>query len=291
MQTSEITSLSIYPVKSMRGIAMQSAELGSHGLKHDRQFMVVRSNGSFVTQRDLPRLAAVQTLLAEDGVILSLADHGSVTIPHTAAGGDRIHTKVWKDDCETVDQGEEISRWLSDALESSDILRLVKMAPDFVRPQNQPGKLGQGTTTWFADASPYLVANEASLEALNRELTTRGLSAVPMNRFRPNIVVKGLAAFDEHGLSELSSENYRLKLCHPCERCVVTTIDQATGAKDPDRQPFMTLRDINPLPGNKLVPVFAQNAILESGSGQQISVGQKLTVHFRNLPVATPTGR
>jgi uncharacterized protein YcbX len=275
MQTAEISSLTIYPVKSMKGIELESAVLTPHGLENDRRFMVVRANGRFVTQRDLPQLAIVRTGLDEDGIVLSMDGHGSATIPFITADGDRIHTKVWGDECETVDQGEEISRWLTSALESNDTLRLVSMAPGFVRPQSQPENLGEMTSTFFADAAPFLIANESSLEVLNQELETRGHSPVPMNRFRPNIVVRGLAPFTEHEIAELSSENYCLALCHPCERCVVTTIDQATGIKNPDRQPFRTLGEINPMPGTERSPAFAQNAILQEGKGQAITLGDR----------------
>ena len=276
MQTAEISGLTIYPVKSMQGIELESAELTPHGLENDRRFMVVRANGRFVTQRDLTRLALVNTGLNEDGILLSMDGHGSVIVPFMADDGERIKTKVWGDECETMDQGAGISRWLTSVLESSGTLKLVRMAPGFVRPQSQPENLGTKTTTHFADAAPLLVANESSLEVLNRELETRGHIPVPMNRFRPNIVVRGLAPFAEHEIAELSSENYCLGLCYPCERCVVTTIDQATGIKNPERQPFTTLGDINPMPSTKRAPAFAQNAILVKGEGQTIALGDRL---------------
>jgi uncharacterized protein YcbX len=276
MQTAEISGLTIYPVKSMQGIELESAELTPQGLENDRRFMVVRANSRFVTQRDMSRLALVQTSLDEDGIVLSMDGHGSVTVPFMAVGGERIDTKVWGDECETVDQGENISRWLISALESRNTLRLVRMAAGFVRPQGQPENLGEKTSTHFADAAPFLVANESSLEVLNQALEKRGHSPVPMNRFRPNIVVRGLAPFVEHEITELSSENYRLGLCHPCERCVVTTIDQATGIKSADRQPFRTLGEINPMPGTERSPAFAQNAILKEGEGRTVALGDRL---------------
>jgi len=276
MQTAEISGLTIYPVKSMQGIELESAKLTPHGLENDRRFMVVRANGRFVTQRDLSRLALVHTGLNQDGILLSMDGHGSVTVPFKVADGERIHTKVWGDECETMDQGAGISRWLTSALKSSGTLKLVRMAPGFIRPQSQPENLGAKTSTHFADAAPFLVANESSLKILNRELETRGHSPVPMNRFRPNIVVRGLAPFAEHQIAELSSENYRLGLCHPCERCVVTTIDQATSIKNPDRQPFRTLGEINPMPGTERSPAFAQNAILKEGEGQTMALGDRL---------------
>jgi uncharacterized protein YcbX len=276
MQTAEISGLTIYPVKSMKGIALDSAELTPHGLGNDRRFMVVRANGRFVTQRDLSRLALVHTSLDDVGVVLSMEGHGSVTVPFVAVDGEHIHTKVWGDKCETVDQGEDISRWLTSALESSVTLRLVRMAPGFIRPQSRAEDLGEMTTTHFADAAPFLVANESSLEVLNQALDKRGHSPVPMNRFRPNITVTGMAPFAEHETSQLRTENYRLKFCHPCERCVVTTINQTTAEKDPGWQPFNTLREINPVPGKKPAPAFGQNATLASGKGLTIALGDQL---------------
>jgi uncharacterized protein YcbX len=277
MQNADITGLTIYPVKSMRGIALKRAVLTRQGLENDRRFMLVRANGRFLTQRELPRLALVQTSLEEGGVVLSLDGHGSVTIPFMAAGGEPVQTKIWRDECETVDQGEAISGWLTQALESSTILRLVRMSPGFIRPQSQPENLGAETNTHFADAAPFLIVNEASFESLNRELEARGHSPVPMDRFRPNIVVRGLAPFAEHSLKELESKNFSLKLCHPCERCVVTTIDQATAGKDPGWQPFKTLREINPVAGKRPAPAFGQNAILLSGEGQTMALGDRFS--------------
>jgi uncharacterized protein YcbX len=277
MKTVEITGLTIYPVKSMAGIALKNAVLTPHGLENDRRFMVVRANGRFVTQREMNRLALINTRLDEGGVVLSMKGHDSITVPFDATGGERINTKVWGDECETVDQGEDISRWLSSVLESRDTLRLVRMAPGFVRPQGQEENLGEETSTHFADAAPFLVANEASLDSLNRELKARQLSPVPMNRFRPNIVVQGLTPFAEHKIAELNFQDFCLKLCHPCERCVVTTIDQATAEKDPDWQPFKTLREINPVPGKKPAPAFGQNAILDRGDQAVVALGDRLT--------------
>ena len=274
----EITGLTIYPVKSMKGIGLARATLTPQGLEHDRRFMVVRENGRFVTQRDLPRLALVHTTLDQDRIVLSMDGHGDIALPSDDAAGERIKTKVWGDPCDTLDLGEEIFRWLTGALRSESPLRLVRMAPDYVRPQTQPDKLGADTHTFFADAAPFLVAGESSLARLNTELETRGHRTVPMDRFRPNIVVRGLEPFAEHETGGLESDRYGLKFCHPCERCVVTTIDQTTAEKDPGWQPFKTLRDINPVPGKKPAPAFGQNAILQGGDGQTITRGDRLSL-------------
>lgn len=272
----EVTSLFIYPVKSLRGIELESTRLTLRGLDHDRRFMVTRTNGRFVTQRDLSTLALIHTGLADGGLVLSRHGFGSVRVPFERFDGRPIESKVWNDPCETIDQGEEIAEWLTRAAESEAPLRLVAMNPDFTRSLNKSEILGSETTTFFADASPYLVANLASLDRLNSELGTKSLDSVPMNRFRPNIVVKGLAPFAEHQVSTINGPDYSLALRYPCERCVVTTINQETGERDPQKQPFKTLAGINPMPGNQKAPAFAENAILKSGEGRRIAVGDLL---------------
>ncbi|MFC1688048.1 MOSC domain-containing protein [Pseudomonadota bacterium] len=276
----EITALSIYPVKSMKGIDLNEAVLTPEGLEHDRRFMVVRSDGRFVTQREWPVLALINTSLSNGCISLSRDGFGEVAIPSNRLQGDIVQTKVWGDHCETVDQGKEISRWLTAALESDDPLRLVRMKEGFRRPQNRAELLGESTTTFFADAAPFLVANEASLETLNEHLVAAGHQPVPMNRFRPNIVIRGLDAFAEHHLSRLDGGNYQLGFCHPCERCVVTTINQDTAEKEPGWQPFKTLRDLNPMPGKKPAPAFGHNAILLAGAQSAVQTGNTLTGHF-----------
>jgi uncharacterized protein YcbX len=127
MRNLEITSLFIYPVKSMKGIAITQAQLTPAGLRHDRHWMVVRSSGRFVTQRDLPEMSLVHTRLDENGVVLSRQEHGSISVPFDLHKGRQIETRVWDDDCLGIDQGGEVSDWLTNALHSKEPLRLVRM--------------------------------------------------------------------------------------------------------------------------------------------------------------------
>ena len=272
----EVTGLFVYPVKSMRGIAVDCARLTPLGLEHDRRFMVVRSNGEFVTQRKQPLLSQIDTALEAGGVVLSRSGFGQILVPFDAAGGKGLQTRVWKDLCSVTDQGEAVSRWLTEALESPDRLLLVAMQEGFVRPQGKADLLGEATRTLFADAAPYLLANEASLAQLNRELLARGHQSVPMNRFRPNILVNGLEPFAEHDLATLAGNDFSLGLAHACERCVVTTIDQSTGVQNPDWEPYKTLSTINPMPGRPNRPAFGHNATLESGENCRIRLGDQM---------------
>lgn len=274
----QVTALAIYPVKSMRGIELAQAELTEQGLRHDRRWMLIGEQGRFLTQRDLPRLALIRQSLGADGVTLSLDGREPLHLPFAdpADDGERIRTAVWGDACEVVEVGAEPSRWLTAALECPEPVRLVRMAADWTRPQRHPDLMGADTHSLFADGAPYLVASEDSLRALNGALRVQGVAEVPMNRFRPNIVVRGLEAFAEHQSAVLDGGTYGLRLCYPCERCVVTTIDQATGIPDPARQPFLTLREINPMPDRPRAPAFAQNSALAHGAGAIIRVGDAL---------------
>jgi uncharacterized protein YcbX len=281
MTTVAVTGIHVYPVKSMRGISLEEAILTPKGLARDRQWMVAEPDGRFVTQRDNSKLALLDTRLDDNGVTLSMPGHGSITVPHEKHDGERVVTRIWKDACEDVDQGRDISAWLTRALASEKPLRLLAMSPGFTRPLHKAPMLGEGTTTGFADAAPFLVANEASLDELNTRLESAAIPAVPMNRFRPNIVISGLQAFAEHRLQSLVAPDYQLDMRYPCERCVVTTIDQETAVRHPQAQPFKTLAEINPMPGSKRAPAFAENAVLAHGNLQKIAVGDQLRAVFR----------
>jgi uncharacterized protein YcbX len=274
--TATITGLFIYPVKSLKGIALREAGLTPLGLENDRRWMIVQENGRFVTQREFPALARIRTGLTETGLVLSMEGMQPTRVPWNGRDGEPVSTRVWKDDCEAVDQGEEVGRWLTEALGGSMNLKLVAMRNGFVRSLHKAGVLGNETTTRFADAAPFLVTNEGSLDALNAELESRGLNPVPMNRFRPNIVISGLQPFSEHRTRALSNQACSFSLRYPCERCVVTTIDQQTGERDPDMQPFKTLADINPMPEKPRSPAFGENAVLTRGEGARLSVGDTL---------------
>lgn len=276
MNTLTITDLLVYPVKSMRGISLENARLTAKGLENDRRWMVVDEGGRFVTQKDIPRMSLVNTRLVDDGVALSMNGAGEILVPFSLHRGDSVETSVWGAHCEAIDQGKEISEWLTGALGGERLLRLVRMHPDYQRPTRKAQIMGQQTSTVFADLAPYLIGSEASLDQLNSELKDSGHQPVPMDRFRPNIVVRGLGPFAEHSVSGLRSDRYTFSMRLHCERCVVTTIDQKTASKDPGRQPFQMLKNINPMPDKKAGPAFGHYATLLNGDGKTISVGDVL---------------
>ncbi len=279
-QNVEVRGLFFYPVKSCRGIELQQAQLTAEGMPYDRQWMIVAANGRAVTQRDIALLALVETALEDASLVLSRPGHGAIRVPleHAAdaAQQPRLQVKIWKDECTAIEVSPQASDWVTQALESTRSLRLVRMAPGAERAQTSPEYLGENTRVQFADAAPYLVIDEASLERLNSVLVDKGDTAVPMNRFRPNIVVRGLPPFGEHETGSLGNERYRFNFRLPCERCVVPTINQQTAERHPAKEPFATLRDINPLDPKRRQPLFGQYATLQTGAGETIIVGETL---------------
>ena len=269
-----ITELWVYPVKSLKGIALQEAQLTTAGLAHDRRWMLVDKKGKFMSQRGIPRMALIETALTETHLLLNCQGQDTLAIPldcQHLSNQEAGEAKVWKDDVQVLDEGDEAANWLSNFLGKT--VRLVRMAENFERPQSSPDLLGAETHTYFADAAPLLICNQRSLDTLNEALVAKGFGAVPMNRFRPNIVIDGLPAFQEHTLKTLSQASISLTFCYACERCVMTIIDQSNGTKHPDWEPYRTLTSINPMPSNPKAPAFGENMIVAEGAGQCLKVG------------------
>lgn len=278
-----ITQLNIYPVKSLRGITLEEAELVETGLAHDREWMVVDSVGRFVTQRQLPAMATISVRL--DGETLRL-EHPSreslrvaLGLPEHPSDRPRRTVYVWEDACRALDEGDTASDWLTEVLGDlkGSRLRLVRFAPDHRRAV-EAGFLapGEQAQTRFADGYPLLVVNTASLDALNVRLVEQGADGVPMSRFRPSIVVEGEQAFAEVGWDELVAESgVRLGLRKPCQRCKIITQDQQTGEAPLPKEPLRSLVLMNTQPGRRGA-FFGQNAIPLEGAGTTLRVGDSL---------------
>jgi hypothetical protein len=231
-------------------------------------------------------LSQIHTALHGDVLVLSRPGYGSTELPllddsqalkQKPLKRQPVQTiKLWKDEFDTVTAGDAASLWLTQAVESSAALNIVRMAPGFIRVQSSPAELGADTHVQFADAAPFLIVNEASLDRLNEVLLGKGETAVPVNRFRANIVIRGLEAFGEHDLKLLGNEFYQFNFRMPCERCVVPTIDQATSVRHPRKEPFATLRDLNPRDPERRQPLFGHYATLQAGAGGKITVGDLL---------------
>ena len=221
-----LSAINVYPVKGLKGIALAEARCTDRGLEHDRRWMVVDPDGEFVSQREHPKMATVWTDIADGALTLSAPDVGAVEVPLDAPGGPKMRVQVWNSVCNAVAVSPAADDWLSGYLGKP--CRLVYM-PETTQRMSNPSYAGPGKLVGFADGYAYLVAGEASLADLNTRLAAKGHPALPMNRFRPNLVVSGSAAYAEDRWGEVGIGEAILRGAKPCGRCQVTTTDQSTG--------------------------------------------------------------
>lgn len=272
----QLSQLFIYPVKSLAGIAVDQVEVTDRGLAGDREWMIVDHAGRFVTQRQLPQLATIQVAPVDGGLNLTQTDAGSLFIQTPTPNSPTREVRVWNDNCRAQTTNPEVSQWLAEALSYKHQLTLVKFAPEFTRP-GDPERFCDATTR-FADAAPFLVANQASLDALNECLQDQGAAPVDIRRFRPNLVIQGAASFAEQRMGQLKHKDSPLlwELCDLCQRCSIITVDPDTGTRTPKAIPFNQLATLNPMPGKPGAPAFGINARLLAGAGTVIRTGSNM---------------
>jgi uncharacterized protein YcbX len=261
-----VTGLFLYPVKSLRGCAVPAAEFDELGLVGDRRFMVVDESGKFLTQRVLPRLALVATAFIADELILSADGAGRIAVrraPDPAAALRVV--SVWKSEgLLAEDCGDAVAGWLGDFLGGK--CRLVRIGAKFARPMLKPGQAQPGDIVSFADGYPFLVISEASLADLNDRLASRGEEPLPMDRFRPNIVIAGCAPFAEDAWPRLRIGEAVFRAGGPCARCVVTTTNQQTAERG--KEPLRTLATYRRDTDDPTDVNFGQNLIHETKHGR-----------------------
>jgi uncharacterized protein YcbX len=262
-----IAALHVYPVKSCRGIALAQAELTPRGLRHDREWMVVTPEGRFLTQRELPRLALITPDLDDTMLRLQAPAAGAVGVPLDAVDARPSTVTVWDDTVLARDQGDAAAQWLSDFLRRS--VRLVRFDPAQRRETDPAWSAGRPGESAFSDGYPVLVLSRASLDDLNVRLPR----ALPMNRFRPNLVLDGCEPYAEDSLRLMHSGPVTLRLVKPCTRCVITTTEQSTAERDGD-EPLRTLRSYRWRPELRGV-IFGQNAIVDRAG--TLRVGDAVT--------------
>ena len=265
-----VTSLHIYPVKSCRGIDVREALVIPTGLEWDRRWMIVRPGGRFVTQREYPKLATITVAIENRCLTLFSDGHAPLAIDADHGGPGR-QVRIWDDACTGIDAGDEAAAWLRRVL--TDDLRLVRIderEPRLANPK-YVGNVPQPVT--FTDGYPVLMISNASLAELNQRLP----EPVPMARFRPNIVIEGVAAHAEDQMALFRLGPVVLRGVKLCTRCSVTTTDQMSGARDPHQEPLRTLgkyRHDYELKG----VTFGQNCTLHAGLGERLTVGATLAI-------------
>ncbi len=264
MTRSTVSELHVYPVKSLRGIALSECEVLQRGIRWDRHWMLVDASGRFLTQRQLPRMALVGTGVDGDGLTLAAAGMPALRVP-LEASAEPVNVTVWRDTVLAHDVSAEADRWLSSFLGVA--CRIVRFPAEASRPVD-PAYGQAGDETAFSDGFPLLLTGEASLADLNRRLTR----PLPMARFRPNLVVAGAAPFAEDAWRRIRVGGLTLRVVKPCSRCIITTVDPARGEVDGD-EPLRTLANFRQR-GNKVY--FGQNVIPDGGG--TIRVGDRIEV-------------
>ncbi|QQS33710.1 MAG: MOSC domain-containing protein [Acidobacteriota bacterium] len=287
----KISEINIYPIKSLKGITLESSTVERRGLEFDRRWMIVDAAGKFLTQRQEPKMATITVEVTNVGLQVTSENGSSMNVSKPGDDDSRILTKVWGSESEAFECDVEANEWFSDVL--SREVRLLYMPDDAGRPINERFNRG-GELVSFADGYPLLITAEPSLAMLNQkiaETTNAGRlpapQMLPMRRFRPNLVVSGSDAFAEDDWKRIRVGNAVLRVTKPCARCVMTTVDPECGKFDA-KEPLKTLasfrmaRDVMPerLDTLGLEPTavfFGMNLVPET-TGVEIRVGDEVEI-------------
>ncbi len=264
-----LSALYIYPVKSLRGIAVSSAVVTDRGLRLDRRWMLVDAAGRFMSQRQTPRMALVNVAVKDAGLELCAPGMEPLQVPFEAPEPAPLEVEVWRDRCEARTVGAAFDRWFSDFLGQD--CRLVQMPEQTLRPVDPVYAVHPDDHVSFADGYPFLLITQASLDDLNRRLLARGAAPVDMIRFRPNLVIRGSEPYAEDHWRGFCIGTTVFRSVKPCSRCVIPTVDIATGVKG--REPLATLTQYRRR-DNKVY--FGQNLIHEPpapGAAPELHVG------------------
>jgi len=265
-----IIGLFLYPIKSCRGIEVEQAQAAAQGFVLDRRWMLVDDQGRFMSQRTTPQMCRIQPSLNHRGFSVGYL-HESIPRLHIAPETDndeKLQVSVWDDTLTAYRVSDQADAWFSQVLQTP--CHLVWMGPDSQRPVD-PSYGQPGDEVSFADGYPYLIAGQETLDDLNQRLVLAGESPVPMERFRPNIVLTGLPPGAEDHVGSLQCGELTFELVKPCTRCVVTTLDTATVHFN--QEPLRTLASYRR--GEKGV-LFGMNALVR-GQGV-LRVGDEVRV-------------
>ena len=219
-----ISHLFIYPIKSLGGIELNSSDVGIRGLQHDRRFLLIDENNRFLTQREFPQMALLQTAIQNEELLIYPKQQPTevFALPlFPKYSGKKIRVQIWEDECETHLISDEADKWFSQELKIK--CRLVYL-PDSTKRNVDPKYAMNNETVNFQDGFPMLIFAQASLNELNSRLVQK----LPINRFRPNLVFTGGIAFQEDLMKRFRIKEMDFYCVKPSARCVITTTDQQT---------------------------------------------------------------
>jgi uncharacterized protein YcbX len=263
----KLSELYIYPVKSLAGIKLNTSKLTQFGLEYDRRWMVVDKQGKFISQREVAKMATIQTAIVEGQLILSY-EQLKIKVPAVNSQSQQVSVSVWKDTFMASHVSKDVDDWLTGVL--GQTCQLVYMQKE-VKRQVDLDFAPKGQNVSFADAFPLLVISQASLDNLNSRLD----EPVNINRFRANIIVTGTKAFAEDDWINLSINTLDYKAVKLCSRCIMPSINQQTGQQDKVKM-LATLNNFRKIDGKIK---FGQNLIyknVEFINQQSISCGDEI---------------
>lgn len=255
----QISELFIYPVKSLGGIALDKAVVTERGFERDRRWMLVDENNRFLSQREVAQMALLKVSLKDNGLQVTYATGENILIPFQPLTHETCQVVIWDDTCAAIYVSTAVDDWFTQILGMP--CRLVYM-PDDSKRQVDENYAPTGQITSFSDAYPFMLLGQATLDDLNSRLE----EALPMDRFRPNIVFTGGKAFEEDLLDSFTIGNIHFNGIKLCARCILTTINQDNAIKA--KEPLKTLAGYR-RKNNKIY--FGQN-LIHTGKGT-ISVG------------------
>jgi uncharacterized protein len=274
-----IASVHLHPIKSCGGVAVAEALLIETGLELDRAWMVVDADGTMITQRDRPRLALVQPTLRRDDMVLRAPGMLALHIALDAVE-EPTHARVWNDEVKAYDMGALAAQWFTDFL--GQAARLVRFDPEQKRLSDPQWTADVAAENAFGDGFPLLVTSTASLADLNERLRAKGAQAVTMARFRPNLVLDGLQAYDEDQLGEIAIEAeggpVRLRLVKPCTRCSIPNVDPVSA--ETSHEPGDTLASYRANPRVNGGITFGMNAVILEGFDRVLRPGQAASARW-----------
>ncbi len=281
-----LSGLHIYPVKSGRVINMESADVAFLGLQNDRRWVVVeaataedgKSINRFISQRSHPQLAQLMAVPTNGVLRLSYgAAHFDLDIK-TSTTDQTV--SVWRDDFPAALYEGPVNDWLSKQLGGA--FRLASFGSKTQR-RRKSFMRDAAFDVSFADGYPILIATQASLGTVNAYVTAKGEAALPMSRFRPNIVIDGASsAWAEDNWKHIKIGDVIFDCVKPCTRCVMTTLDPISG-ESRGNMSLQALQHLRSSADNRLKGVlFGVNAIpLNEG---RIKHGDKVQVLETQTP-------
>ncbi|MFC9694787.1 MOSC domain-containing protein [Kribbella sp. NPDC056951] len=271
MSVARVAALVHYPIKGLSGVPVEQAEIGPSGVAGDRTFMLVDPDGTFLSQRSVPAMAALRAELAGDTLRLAAADAPDLVVPIQYDGKRRDVSLFGKWFGLGVVQDAAADEWFSARLDRP--VGLVRVTPEHERP-------GWGVhrgETGFGDAHALLITSLSSLDGLNERIASRGGEAIPMNRFRPNVVVSGWSEpHTEDRVLRMSLGAVEIGYSARAIRCAVPTVDQATGRKS-GPEPTRTLASYRREPAYGGGVSFGMKAAVLTGG--TVTVGDEILVH------------